>query len=387
VPFGAVNQITARLPNFLLLLFGCLLIYRLLRKVAAGFPAALFGVALFLACPLVIRLYVSVTPDLPLAVSLFFAFVLWWDGYTGNKLTAWRWLAIGLVLAFAGGFKGPEPVAYFGLGIGLYVLITRSWRQIPWLVLCGVICLIPVVIWGASIYASGDQTDWLAYMRIAHPRAVFYGPIEAIYKTAVELLPAVLAAAAFFIARAFGEKRVERTRFVGALACYAFVAAVPTLFWPGGSATRYYLPMAPALAVFGGLAYDELSLRRPQIVAPLLLVTMALLLYALGYSLASPFFPQQFRQPQVEGAQVSALIHNAPGTIYVTSDAALNLLPYLPEPILYASLDQMITVPAPAWMIVTPEAATALLARRAGKLEVVRPLGEAQQWRLLHAGQ
>ena len=37
------------------LVFGCVLIYLLLRRVAAGVPAALFGVALFLACPLVIR--------------------------------------------------------------------------------------------------------------------------------------------------------------------------------------------------------------------------------------------------------------------------------------------------------------------------------------------
>jgi 4-amino-4-deoxy-L-arabinose transferase-like glycosyltransferase len=59
------------------LLFGCLLIYALLRKVAASVPATLFGVALFLACPLLIRYGVMITADLPLAVLLFFAFFLW----------------------------------------------------------------------------------------------------------------------------------------------------------------------------------------------------------------------------------------------------------------------------------------------------------------------
>ena len=79
-PFGHVSQITARLPIVLFLLFGCLLIYFLLRKVGAGVAAALFGTALFLACPLVMRAYVMITADLPLAVLLFFAFVLWWGG-------------------------------------------------------------------------------------------------------------------------------------------------------------------------------------------------------------------------------------------------------------------------------------------------------------------
>src|SRR5579872_3958569 len=58
LPFGGVNQITARLPSALFLLAGCLLIYALLRRVAAGIPAALLGAALFLACPLVLRSYV-----------------------------------------------------------------------------------------------------------------------------------------------------------------------------------------------------------------------------------------------------------------------------------------------------------------------------------------
>ena len=88
-PFGGVSQITARLPIALFLLFGCVLIYLLLRKVAASVPAALFGVALFLACPLVIRSYVMITADLPLAVLLFFAFYLWWTRQPGRTDRAW----------------------------------------------------------------------------------------------------------------------------------------------------------------------------------------------------------------------------------------------------------------------------------------------------------
>ena len=80
-PIGGVNQFTARLPIVLFLLAGCLLIYALLRKLNASIAASLLGVALFLACPLVIRSNVMITADLPLAVLLFLAFFLWWTGY------------------------------------------------------------------------------------------------------------------------------------------------------------------------------------------------------------------------------------------------------------------------------------------------------------------
>src|SRR5271154_789138 len=124
-PFGGVSQITARLPIALFLLFGCVLIYLLLRKVAASVPAALLAVALFLACPLVIRSSVLITADLPLAVLLFFAFYLWWGGNEQGSVSFGRWLAIGVVLALAGLLKGPQPIAYFALGVGLYVLGSR----------------------------------------------------------------------------------------------------------------------------------------------------------------------------------------------------------------------------------------------------------------------
>jgi 4-amino-4-deoxy-L-arabinose transferase-like glycosyltransferase len=107
-PFGGVSQITARLLIVLFLLFGCLLIYLLLRKVAASVPAAVLGVALFLACPLVIRSYTMITADLPLAVLLFFAFFLWWGGCEKGSISFGRWLAVGVVLALAGLLKGPQ---------------------------------------------------------------------------------------------------------------------------------------------------------------------------------------------------------------------------------------------------------------------------------------
>ena len=387
VPFGGVSQITARLPIALFLVFGCVLIYLLLRRVAASVPAALFGVALFLACPLVIRSSVLITADLPLAVLLFFAFYLWWGGNEQGSIGFARWLAVGVVLAFAGLLKGPQPIAYFALGVGLYILGSRSWRQIPGLILAGVICALPLAAWYAAIYTPGDEAIWGTFMRV-HPALHFSGPVEVVFRLLGETLPAALLAAAFLVARSRRAKgaagpAIARPGFVAALACYAFIAALLILFWPGGSTPRYYFPMVLPLAVFGGLGYDLLSARRPQIVAPVVLLTAALLAYALLYAAASPFLPLRYRQATIDAARIIALVQAAPGPIYRTGDTALNVLPYVPAKILEATPEELAAVAGPAWMVLPTDQAEALLARRPDRLHVVMPLGDAEQWRLL----
>ena len=381
-PFGSVNQVTARLPLILFLLLVCLLIYALLRK-AASVPAALFGVALFLACPLVMRAYVMITADMPLAVLLFLAFVLWWDGYAEGSLRLGRWSLIGLVLALAGLMKGPQPISYFALGVGLFVLVSRSWRELPGLALAGVFGAIPLAAWYWHVYAAGDEASWAAFMRL-RPIALLPGPLPASQKLFTETLPAALAAAAFLISLWPGREKPERRAFVGALVCYAFTASLVILFWPGGSASRYFFPMVPALAVLGGLGYDALAAKRPLIVAPIIVLTVGLLTYALVYSdVAAPLLPARFRETQIEGARITALVKAAPAPIYCTGDTALNILPYVPGRILNATPDELEKVAAPAWMVLPNAEAAALISRRAGKLREVMPLGEREEWRLL----
>ncbi len=381
-PLSEVNQITARLPIALSVLAGCLLIYWLLRQVSASVAAALFGAALFLACPLVIRSYVTITADLPLAVLLFLAFCLWWSGNVKGSIGVPRWLAIGVVLAFAGLLKGPQPIAYFALGVGLYVLVTRSWRQLPGLFLAGLICAVPLAAWYAAVYAPGDEGSWAAFMRLG-PLVLLPGPLGAGLDTLIDTLPAALAAAAFLIGSAVGGREFVRPGFIPALACYAFTAAVVILLWPGGSLPRYYFPMVLPLCVFGGLGYDLLGARRPEIIAPILVFTVALLIYALIYALLSPFLPQQYRQARIEAEELTALVQAAPAPIYRYGDTALNTLPYVPGRIIVATEDEMAAAPAPAWMILPTDQAETLPARRPGKLRVVRPLGDVGQWRLL----
>jgi len=323
-----------------------------------------------------------ITADLPLAVLLFLAFCLWWGGQEKGTVSFSRWLAIGVVLALAGLLKGPQPLAYFALGIGAYVLATRSWRQIPGLLLAGLVCAIPLAVWYAAIYTPGDEQTWGTFMRV-HPAALFSSPPVALLRTAGDMLPAMLLGGAFLIAQALRPERTAPRGFVPALACYAFIASVFVLLWPGGSTPRYYFPMLPPLCVFGALGYERWSVRRPDIVAPVLLLTAGPLAYALIYSLASPFLPMQYRQAPIEAARITALVQAAPGPIYRTGDTALNVLPYVRGRILNASAEELAAVPGPAWMVLPTELADALVAQRPQKLHVVMPVGDAAQWRLL----
>jgi 4-amino-4-deoxy-L-arabinose transferase-like glycosyltransferase len=381
-PFGTVSQVTARLPIALFLLLGCLLIYALLRKVAASVPASLFGVALFLACPLVIRAYVMVTADLPLAVLLFLAVVVWWSGYADGAVGILRWMAIGVVLALAGLMKGPEPIAYFALGVGIFLLASRSWRQILGLMVAGLICVVPLAAWYAAVYVPGVGEQWSSFMRL-QPLVRLPGPLVTSFKVFKEMLPALLMAAAFLIWQGFRDNRTKQRSFIGALSCYAFIASIVVLFWPGGATPRYFFPMLLPLCVLGGLGYDALSVRGAQIVVPIMVLMAAMLSYALAYSAVSPFMPNLFRRSRLEASQITALVGAAPAPIYTVTGTALNVLPYLPGPIFNTAVASLPTMPAPAWMVVTPDLAARVLAQRPAASRVALPPTPWHDWELL----
>jgi 4-amino-4-deoxy-L-arabinose transferase-like glycosyltransferase len=212
-PFGTVNALTARLPTALFLLLGCVLIYRLLRVMAAGVPASLFGAAVFLVCPLTIRSAATATWELPVAVMLFFAFYLWWSSRERGSAGSGRWLAIVAVLVGAALLKGPPT--------GL-------------------------------------------------PAPPFAGMFDPLVRLLADALPALLAAALYLCARGprvgkAADTGHRRSGFFAAAACYAVAAAVFILVLPGGTTPHYVFPALLPLGVLGGLGYQLLGdgLRQP----------------------------------------------------------------------------------------------------------------------------
>jgi hypothetical protein len=355
----------------------------LLLRVGASVAAAVLGATLFLSCPLVQRSNTMTTADMPLAVLLFLAFVLWWNGYDSGRVSPSRWAAVGGVLALAALMKGPQPIAYFAFGVGLFVLVTRSWRQIPGLLLAGLICVTPLAGWYAAVYEPGDELQWASFMRLS-PVAPLASPPRALLEIFSETLPAALLVPVYFVTQGFSGRGQVKGAFVKAIAYYAFAATLVILFWPGGATSRYFFPMVLPICVLGGLAFDALSIRRPLLVAPGLTVALAILAYAFVYSVvASPLMPKEFRMAKIDAERITELVHAAPGPIYRTGATGLNVFPLVPTRIIGVSLQALDTVGGPAWFAVSIEEAASLISKRGNALHLVMPFGDDEEWRLL----
>jgi hypothetical protein len=138
------------------------------------------------------------------------------------------------------------------------------------------------------------------------------------------------------------------------------------------------------LCLLGGLAYDALAAQRPQFIAAMLSTTLAILTYALIYSVvAAPLMPAQFRSSKIDGKRITEFVRAAPATIYRTDATGLNILPYVPGRILNADIKTLETIEGPAWLAVSAEQASALLARRPQALRNAISFGQSDEWRLL----
>ena len=163
---GEVNELLARLPAMLAVLAAALLVLSITRR-RASTPAACFAAACFLFCPLLLRKLTIAEPDTVITVLSFAALVIWWGG-AQTRLSWRRWLACGLLLAAAAMAKGPQPIAYFALGVGGFTVLHRRWGDLPGLVFSLAMPAIAVVAWAFAVYRPGDLTHWLGYMRLGH---------------------------------------------------------------------------------------------------------------------------------------------------------------------------------------------------------------------------
>jgi 4-amino-4-deoxy-L-arabinose transferase-like glycosyltransferase len=384
LPFGIPTQLTARLPIILSVLGGALLIFGFLKP-RVSLPAAVFGAVLFLACPLVLRYYVTVTADLPLAVVLFAAFVLWWNAAEKHQLTITRWVVIGLVLAVAGLLKGPQPVGYFALGVGTFVLLTRRWAQIPGLILAGVVCATPLIAWYASMYQPGDTGTWAVFMRF-NPGGQLSSPLRAAVSLFLHTAPAALIAATLLAVHARPGSLRSDPALIWALTCYALVCTLVVLAWPGGAATRYFFPAVLPICVLGGIGFDVLASRRPAFSASMLIATLTILAYGLVFAtVAAPLLPQKFRSAQIDGRQIAEAVRAAPGPIYRTGPTGLNELLYVPARISNVSFKDLPSIKGPGWFALPAAEAAAIMEKRKD-LSVALSFGDEMQWQLLRLG-
>jgi len=368
LPFGHVSPFVARLPVILSLLTGAFLVWRALRPVASP-AAALFGAFSFLACPVVIRYYVTSVADLPLAVLLFGTFLIWWNAFVRERLSVGRWIGIGCLLAIAALMKGPQPVAYFMMGIFAFVVLTSTWWQIPGLVLAGVLAAAPTALWYAHVFVPGDQGEMLRYSRLSSQGVAWPRPLANAVEFFVASLPAALLAAALLLTPAFAVRRTVPRNYILALSCYALACTSVILFWPADVNPRYVLPMVPPLCVLAGIAYDALLERWPALVAGAISIVVGLLGYAVIHSATDVLFRPAYIRSKIDAGKITDLVHNAPAPVYRTNwTSGMNELPYTPFRVTTIRPEEMRTIPKPAWVVVPTEDAQAIIAQGDGRL-------------------
>ena len=160
----------------------------------ASLPASLFAGLSFVFCPLLLQKLTIAEPDTVITVLSFAALLLWWDGVAAGRVRLPRWIGCGLLLAALAMAKGPQPAAFFALGVAAYLLIERCWRDLPGFVLCMMLPAAAIIAWGAAVYRPGDEGTWLSYARLQYRPALLdyvWRNTHNIGSLFLELLPAL----------------------------------------------------------------------------------------------------------------------------------------------------------------------------------------------------
>jgi 4-amino-4-deoxy-L-arabinose transferase-like glycosyltransferase len=350
---GGVNEWSARLPAMLAVLGTALLVQQVTRRYASV-PASLFAAVAFMVCPVVLRKLRIAEPDTVITFLSFAAFVVWWSGEASGRVTAWRWLACGGILTVLAMAKGPQPVGFFALGVGGYLLLRRAWDSLPGLALCLSLPAAATVAWALAVHREGDLGIWLHYLRVHDLRFNLRHYVRERVRFAVgvplDLLPSTLLAPAALLAGWRQRRSGERPHSIlPPLACYAGLCTLVLLAWPG-TKTRYAMPIAPAVAVMAGLAFGPLARRRPWQVGLALVTAAGLFVYqAALVTVVTPLLAERFEVPRRRGADIDAVIGAAPAPVFTLGKPQSNRLFYVSYPIRVLDLPEA-PPPVPAWI-------------------------------------
>jgi 4-amino-4-deoxy-L-arabinose transferase-like glycosyltransferase len=367
IPIGTVELWFARLVIIMLYLASGWLIFSLVRRYATDL-AALFATLCFFVSPMLLQKVTTAEPDLLLSFLIFSAFVVWWNGEEQGGAGFVRTLAVALLLAAAGLVKGPQPLAYFFLGVGAYLLVRRRWSGLLALVFIGVVSAGLVALWYfAVLQESRDVTVWMRHSRLLRNSFLQEYVIDAVkigVTFVLELLPGILLAIPLAIA-AWRKPDARRSELILALALYALCCTLVLILWPGARG-RYAMPTAFAVAALAGLAFDQFRAERRA----LLNASAAILCVLLGYKLAlnwlvMPLAPSLFDNTRSEGEQIAAAIARNPAPLRMSRNVSLSLnaLLYVDTPKRVVSNFLEAAAP-PVWMILTPEQEQKLRAAR-----------------------
>ncbi|MGO9359317.1 MAG: ArnT family glycosyltransferase [Xanthobacteraceae bacterium] len=349
---GGVTELTARLPAMLAVLFTAFMVRALTRR-HASLPASVFAALCFMFCPLLLQKLTIAEPDTLITALSFAAFLLWWDGAAKGSPSLWRWVGSGALLAVLAMAKGPQPVGFFALGVGLYLVVQRRWRELPGLVLCLLIPLAATLAWAISVYRPGGETTWLQYSRLEKlPTLIGYLGHNArtIGQLALELLPGLMLLP---FLPAMGKRQAADTPAVMLpLICYAGACTAVLLLWPF-ALSRYAMPIAPAIAVLAGFAWDRLGATREVWLRNVATgVVAALAIYQLVLAnIIVPLYAERFGSARTDGEKIAAAVQAEAVPIYCEDPSNSDQLFYARLEVHCFHNEQYYAIVAPAWLL------------------------------------
>ena len=353
---GSVGIWSARLPHLAFLLAGGLMVYNLVLPYTRKAPAV-FGALCWFASPMVAQKFVTAEPDVTLSVLMFGGFYVWWRGESKGRVSLLRWISVSLLISAAALTKGPQPLAFFSLGVGAYIFLARRWVNLAGLALVNVCAALCAGSWYWAVMSPGDIQGWLAHSRLAEGMTAFQWTKDHLDFAAsliVEWLPGSILLIPAIVAIMRKDLPSDRHLLLAAV-LYATVGTLALLAWPGGIATRYAMPANIALAVIGGVLFDRWWFSRDWLMAAANTVVFGLstALIILGWIII-PLKPDTFAESKIKADVISAVKLMVPGTLYVTeSMTSLNVLAYVPAPILRVSPSELKSLIRPALAVIT----------------------------------
>ncbi|MET0722783.1 MAG: glycosyltransferase family 39 protein [Tardiphaga sp.] len=365
-PFGGVTAWSARIPHLLFLLAGGLMVFNLVRPLTRTAPA-LFGALCWFACSMVGQKFITAEPDVTLSVLLFGAFFVWWKGAEHGPVGYARWLAVGVLLGLAGLTKGPQPIAYFTLGVGAYLLLERRWRELPGFMLANAVGALIVAAWYVAVMQPGDVAHWRSHSRLADGMSTGHwlrDHLDFVVSLFVEWLPGSLLLGPAIVAL-WRKEAFRDNGLMLAVVLYAAMGTLVLLVWPGGVATRYAMPANLALAVLGGILFERWWSRRPWLIGAgnTVVILISAYLVLLGW-IAMPVAPDAFRQTRIAAQTIEAVRVQRPGPLYVSEAASnVNVLASVAAPLRVMPLAEIERLQRPALALLTPTDIATLSAR------------------------
>jgi 4-amino-4-deoxy-L-arabinose transferase-like glycosyltransferase len=360
---GGVTVWAARIPHVLFLLAGGLMIFDLVKSKASQ-SAAVFGAMCWFAAPIVAQKFVTAEPDVAVSVLLFGAFFVWWKGVAARSVSLARWASIGLLLAAAGLTKGPQPLGYFTLGVGTYLLLRGRLTDWPGFLLANGMAGIVVGAWYAAVAVPDDVHLWLIHSRIGPtpPGVWLKDHANFVVSMFFEWLPSSLL---FVVMCRVLRRTLIENELALAAALYAVVGTLALVVWPGGVATRYAMPGTLGIAVLSGILFDRYRASHPRIIGGSLVLAEVVVIYVIVVGwLVMPFAQSAFNRSSITAGLIKAQ-QNVPGPLYVCgSSIDLNVLAHFSGPVKEVSCDAPQGIVAPAIAALAPAEAAAVAAGR-----------------------